>query len=154
MIGETYRDVEVVYLIDENKWRFTVNGRERTAETLSKARESIDRSLSNVSQKKEQAWKPFEVWHRERYGDGFKKVLLTSVAEGRSRWDKSAYAWISNNGKRSKEPMSLLFSIDEHNNALVEKIVSLEAEGHRIDIEIGENVKQLQPVTISSEAQS
>lgn len=58
LITDTYRDIEIVLLEDENKWRFTANGRERTAPTLPKAREYIDNALDAVKSKKEKPWEP------------------------------------------------------------------------------------------------
>lgn len=71
-IKQTYRDIEIVYIESDDRWNFTVNGRERNRESLVKAKESIDRALDN--EVKERPWKPFEAWFSERYG--IVKIML------------------------------------------------------------------------------
>lgn len=151
-VTTTYRDIEVALLEDANQWKATINGRERTFPTLPKARESIDKSLANIAKKTVAPFERFDVWFRERYGNGFKKVTVTSYAEGRSHWDKSQYAWVNKNGERSKEPISQLFPINEINTDLVEQITKLEDQGKAIDEQIGELAKQLQSLAIPTEA--
>lgn len=79
-ITQTYRDVEVTLREDENTWSFTVNGRQRSAPTLPKAREYIDNALDEVKAGKVKAWEPFMAWTDHGFG-GLRKVKVTSQAE-------------------------------------------------------------------------
>lgn len=133
-IKTEYRGVEIVYLEDPNRWRFTANGRERSAESLVKAREAIDRALDDVKAKKEKPWEPFDaIFNASTYNGSadYLKVKVTSVAEERSY--SGPQVWISNNGKRSKEALSRLFKDCPENEALIAEMVRLQAEREAID---------------------
>jgi hypothetical protein len=129
-IKTTYRDVEIVYLEDPNKWRFTANGRERSAESLVKAREAIDRTLDK--EVKEKPWEPFEAYFN-RYADGdpFKKVLITSVAEGRSY--SGVEVWVKDGNSRSKESLRHMYKVCPENEATIAELVRLAAEKKAIE---------------------
>lgn len=129
MITETYREIEIVLLEEENKWRFTANGRERTAPSIVKAHEYIDNALDEVATKKVKAWKPFEAYFKVSYQDTFEVVTVTSQAEdGRDNF------WINNKNKdyrgfkekgRSKERVSTLFVISPENDKLIAEYKAL-----------------------------
>lgn len=127
-IKSNYRDVEIIYLEDPNKWRFTVNGRERSTESLAKARESIDRALDDV--KKGKAWEPFEAYFCRGYSsNNFRKVKVTSMAE--TRYGKPDF-WINDNGQRSKESASSLYKVSAKNDALIAELQRLQKESEAL----------------------
>lgn len=136
-IKQTYRDVEIVYVESDDKWNFTVNGRERNLESLAKAKESIDRALDK--EVKERPWKPFEAWYTGGYGGGdFQKVRVTSEADkdyGRRQF------WISREAenkynqkeqKRQKVTMDYLFATSPQNDEKIDKIISLREQADKL----------------------
>jgi hypothetical protein len=152
-IKTTYRETEIIYLEDPNRWRFTANGRERSAESLVKAREAIDRALDEVREKKQKPWEPFEAYFAKGYRDeGFVRVRVTSVAEERSYSSEPKF-WISKpdaKGKpeRSKESASSLFKLCAENEALITEMGKLYAERERVDGAIRDARRQMVKIEI------
>ena len=147
-ITTTYRDIVITYWEGDNKWRFTANGRERSSESLVKAKESIDRALDEVKAEKVKPWQPFEAYLGDRYSTSgkYQKVKVTSVAEDRGYGEGKM--WVSNNGNRSKESISSLYAVTPENDALISEIQRLtkerealeeklrEAKGKMVNIEV------------------
>lgn len=92
--------MEIVYVERDDKWNFTVNGRERNLESLAKAKESIDRALNY--ERKERPWKPFTAYYKRYSGDDFQLVTVTSQADP-GRYNSGVYFWISKQDGRKKE---------------------------------------------------
>ena len=157
MVTETYRDIEITLLEDENKWRFTANGRERTAPTLPKAREYIDNALDAVKAKKEKPWEPFEAWYSARYGRyDLIKAMVTSEAEtrhGREFWITYTSKDYRGNDERKREKVSLskLFQLSPENDAVIQRIRDLEAQSEKLDLEIREARGKLMPISIPAD---
>lgn len=109
-IKVTYGGVEIVYVERENRWRFELRGRERSSESLEKAKEAIDRP-------EPQEKKPFtrvSAWV-SKYS-GFEKVEVTSIAEGGYGHTR---VWTVGTGgrrgkERSKESASLCYPSPEN----------------------------------------
>jgi len=146
MITENYRDIEIVLLEEENKWRFTANGRERTAPTLPKAREFIDNALDAVNSRREKPWEPFQAYRRRGYhSEEFDVVTVTSLAE-RGRWKNVDEYWIKGKNGRDKVSVDDLYALSEANTALIKRIAELDAERERIDTMVGEQRAQLERI--------
>lgn len=150
-IKQTYRDVEIIYIEREDKWNFTVNGRERNLESLAKAKESIDRALDR--EVKERPWKPFEAWYEDRYGNReYRKVRVTSEADkdyGRRQF------WITREiedrhgrkeQKRSKVAMDYLFAATPENDEKIRRIIELRKEADSLYEQAGTLKGELMPV--------
>jgi hypothetical protein len=147
MITENYRDYEIVLLEEENKWRATINGRERTFDTLPKVRESIDRFEDEP--KKVKKWEPFDAYKRDGYGRGeFVIVKVTSLAE---KDYGSPQVWVSNDGKRSKEQAKYLYEASSANAAIVAEIQRLEGEISKLNSQKSEQAGKLTAITLPSE---
>lgn len=141
MISETYREIEIVLLENENKWRFTANGRERTAPTLPAAREAIDKAL-----KAETKWEPVDAYFTSYNSSGPVRVTITSEAGGHH--GNYRQFWISNNGKRSKESEGVLYAITPENDALFARIVELVKQQKALREQEKELLQQLRPIQI------
>lgn len=144
-IKKTYRDVEIIYVEREDKWNFTVNGRERNSDSLAQAKESIDRSLDY--EKKERPWKPFAAYHQD-YNRDFEPVTVTSVAD--KGHGSAAYYWISKvkgrDKKRSKESEFELFAATPENEQKIARWRELNAEIRRLDSEKRQLVHEMEHV--------
>jgi hypothetical protein len=98
-----YDGLEIVYWEYENKWKFELRGRERSAESLKRAKEIIDKP----DPKKKNSFKriPALILGSALIGDNgdrFKKVEVTSVAE-QKYYQSSPQLWIIDSaGKREQ----------------------------------------------------
>jgi hypothetical protein len=157
LIKHTYRDIEITYIEGNDKWNFTVNGRERNRESLTKAKESIDRALDN--EVKERPWQPFEAWYENRYSGNrdYEKVRVTSEADrdyGRRQF------WImrevtDNKGnkeqKRVKVQMDYLFASTPENDQKIRQITELREQANKLYEEAKAVSSKLAPiVTVKS----
>lgn len=151
IIKQTYRDVEIVYIEREDKWNFTVNGRERNLESLAKAKESIDRALDK--EVKERPWKPFEAWYENRHGErDYQKVRVTSEADrdyGRRQF------WITREvedkygqkeQKRQKVTMDYLFAVSPDNDERIQQVMELRKQADSLYERAGEIRGSLAPI--------
>lgn len=127
-IKETYKEVEITYNERNNTWEFILRGRERTAESLAKAKEIIDKPPAPKE-------KPFErvpVWYCH-YREGWHRGTVTSLkqcrysshVEARVSFGKESIATVG--AVRVVEP-SELFPCNEKSDALVEEWKVLEEE--------------------------
>ena len=112
----TYEGIEIAYIEGSNDWRFELRGRSRRAESLSKAKEFIDKEPS-----KKKPFEPFSALVVTRYDNGdFRQVQVTSCA-GPSRYKGAELEWwISDNGRREKKAGSDLIEdcLDARNQLL------------------------------------
>lgn len=157
MIAETHREIEITLLEDENVWRFTANGRERTAPTLPKAREYIDNALDKVGEDKAKKWKPIPAYYCESYsGSDFQLGSITSIAEP-SRYNRSdMQAWLSTpdakRGTRCKKSLNDLYAVTPKNSALIEKIKATKVQVRELENQVRKYRADLTVVTLPKEA--
>lgn len=122
-----YEGIEISYVEGSNDWHFELRGRSRSAESLAKAKEAIDKQ----PKEKRTEFPRFQCYKQKRYGDsGFDVVTVTSIADKSYRGEQF---WISNGKERSKESMTLLYPVNPHNTALVERIKEKEREAAELD---------------------
>src|SRR5688572_16715979 len=130
---ETYRDVQITLLEDENKWRFTANGRERTAPTLPKAREYIDNALDAVESKKEKPWEPIDAYWLDVYPRDLgtlDKGRITSIA-GRDYRGRTE-VWFSGTRRgRCKTSLENLCVVTPENESVFQEMRVIETETER-----------------------
>lgn len=113
----TYHDIEITYDEIENKWKFTLRGRDRSADSLGAAKAAIDKQPTEKA-------KPFEkipAW-QIHYNGPIDKVELTSIAERQYGRD---YVWIKDSaGKRSKEVVERsIYPQNPTNDAIIAEII-------------------------------
>lgn len=121
-----YENVVIGYIQSENKWVFELRGRERKAESLTQAKEWIDKPEPDAKKKK--AFERFEVYLFKPSSWDCNKpeiVTLTSAAEpSQYGHGEITQAWImKRNGERSKEDLRSLFIIAPSN---VERLAQYE----------------------------
>lgn len=132
----------ITYDEQENKWKFTLRGRDRSAESLLKAKEIIDKPVEKA--------KPFEkipAWFF-KYGDGPIKVDVTGVAESHG-YGGEVSVWVNNKGTRSKERANgNIFPQNEKNDALVEEIIEKETRATELRSESYDLKAKLQKLVL------
>jgi hypothetical protein len=129
MISETYKDMEVRYLEDNNQWGiYEDQSLTHRTDSLRKAREWIDRY-----KKKPMKRRPVFFCTNEWNNTGlFEKVDLTSINPYKKHYSNSFDCTIVYNGRRSKVKTSDVYEATKANekkvgeiNAIVKKIQSL-----------------------------
>lgn len=114
-IAIVYNNVEIIYDENDNVWRFELRGRQRSTESLAKAKEAIDKPLP-VGKKKFERFSAYLA----RHDSGFKIVEVTSIADGPS-WRNKTEVWITFDGNRQKVGLDDLYAVTPENEALIAK---------------------------------
>lgn len=119
-----YSGITIEYREESNRWFFEVNGRERSADSLTKAKESIDRP------EREKPVKPFartKAYLMHSYsGDAYQVVDVTSIAE--RGYSTGVHFWVSVNGQRKKESGYALVEVTEASTRVIEACKQLRAQ--------------------------
>lgn len=154
----THNGVEIVYNESQNVFEFTLRGRERSAPSLAKAKEAIDK----VPDPKDPNEKPFERikcycdgGYFDKDGTGHAIVEVTSVADGKGYYGGPEF-WASGEGSgysrgkklRSKVYGSHLFPVNDKNTAIIEQLKVKYAERAKLDEEIEALKKKRQQIKI------
>lgn len=122
-ITQTYRDIEITLLEEDNEWRFTANGRERKAPSLPKAKEWIDNALDKVATKKEKPWESIEAYYVDTYPTSLgnlKKGKITSIA-GKDYRGRDEVWFVSDNGRR-KVSLAYMVAVTDGNEAIFARL--------------------------------
>jgi hypothetical protein len=125
-----YAGITIVYTEADNLWRFELRGRDRSADSLAKAKEFIDKHPAEKG-------KPFErvkAYLTSRFDGEYKPCEITSIAE--SSWGTNC-AWISIDGKRKKENVGRLIPATPENDSIIAQIVVMNAERTKLTKQIG-----------------
>lgn len=142
----TYGDIEIVYDEEKNRWRFTLDGRERSAEMLTNAKKAIDAP----ERKTKKAFEPIQAWIIRVWGGGRQLVTITSVAE-RVRYSRGTEVWVKKGGKREKVSLGSLYADTPQNFATFAEIDALEKEIEALQKKRNHKYAGLKRVTIPGE---
>jgi pyocin large subunit-like protein len=136
--------IEIRYVEGEDVWRFELRGRERSSESLAKAKEAIDKP-----EPKER--KPFTRFkaYRSSYGERYVVVEVTSFADT-PFWSGTQY-WVTGDKKREKVSHRNLYPVNEHNTPLVEQIAELSKQVDELQDKIRKVSEKLQSVAADKE---
>lgn len=115
-----YEGIDISYVEASNRWRFELRGRERSAESLSKAKEVIDKPEPG-EKKPFTRMKAFLI----RY-DGIHLVEVTSIAENDG--SRSLYLWVMEGQTRRKESASSLCVDSSSNRGKLDEMKKLRKE--------------------------
>ena len=109
LMETVYHEVTITYDERDNRWHFEVEGRERSSESLSKAKEMIDNPPKEKSK-----FKRFQAYYKD-CSYKFELVTVTSIAEG-SSWDRSLkYRIVTSRGQHFKIGFRDLVAINPEN---------------------------------------
>lgn len=117
----TYKDIEITYDEYENKWTFTLRGKDRSTDSLKAAKEMIDAPPP----RDKKAFTKTEVWHdgnlEQWVNDSkFVKVSVTSIAE--PDYAKEPQVRCSQGKGRRTVRVKDLFYITPANDAKIDQI--------------------------------
>lgn len=141
-----YKDIEISYVEGTNDWHFELRGRTRKADSLSKAKEAIDKE---PPEKRAQTFPRFEAYLWS-YSE-LKTVTVTSAAEDGYYGATKAFWVTDKQGQRRKERESSLFPVNDHNTELIGQIKAKDAERERINKEIEGLKEKLQTASMPKE---
>lgn len=136
---ETYKDIVIEYREKQNDWLFLLRGVERTASSLTLAKEAIDKPPSV----KDKTFTRTPCWFESRWEAGWVEVEVTSIVAPRPHELEPCDCWVVHDGNRSKETMRYLFPKNPHNDALMVKIMDLCAQIKALAEEKNKLTKQL-----------
>lgn len=141
----TYSDIEISYNEDKDRWDFELRGRRRSAESLAKAKEAIDKE---PAEKRKQVFPRFTAY-RFRYGQEIETVTVTSVA------DEQGFGglrfWIAGKNGREKERCTMLFPVNESNDAIIIEMQSIQTQMDALEEKKDALREKLQSATIPKE---
>lgn len=129
-IQTVHSDVTITYNERDNKWEFTLRGRDRSYPTLAQAKEFIDKP---VPKEKSKPFEKIPAWHFD-YGDGPVKVVVTGIAE--IDYARRQCVWINKKGTRSKEPVTEVFPQNEKNDAIAAATIEKRAAAEKLSKEV------------------
>ena len=144
-----HSEVEIEYNEENDRWDFTVGGRERFAKSLSKAREAID----TVPATKKKGFEPFKAYWTSTSQYQIRNVVtVTSVAEKSSGMYGPSF-WIkTERGERTKVAQGQLAAITPENEAIIDKLCELGDQQRSIGKEITKLWESVKHVEVPSEA--
>ena len=141
----THDGTLITYNEQENKWKFTLRGRDRSAESLAKAKEFIDKPLPAEKAK------PFEkipAWLFKYDGDTPARIDVTGIAEGRG-YGGGEYVWINHKGARSKEAVRFsIYPSNPKNDEIVQRVSAKREAVKSLQEEISTLKRQLVPLVL------
>jgi hypothetical protein len=117
--------------MDSDKWEFVLRGRTRKVETLSKAREAIDK----VPKTENVPFPRFTALLADPMGIAFDTVEVTSYAGRASEYEDYEHEFwcVDSNERRSKEYRSRLFQNSTYNLECIEQMKLVRAEIKRLE---------------------
>lgn len=120
MIEQTHDGVKITYNESRNVWEFELRGRCRSAESLAKAKEAIDKPVPE----KTKPFERFDAWFNS-YGEWL-RATVTSISESNS-WNQQV--WISlpktetnRKERRLKTTPENLYPCGPKNDSILKKI--------------------------------
>lgn len=142
-----YNGIEITYDEGRNEWLFELRGRSRKADSLTLAKEAIDKE---PKEKRAQTFPRFEAYFK--HYSGWQKVIVTSIAEDPYYRGSGKSFWIlGSGGKRSKESDSGLFPVNDHNTALLDAIHAKEKDIEVLEQQKSALYEKLQKATVPQE---
>lgn len=132
IIKLTHNGVEIVYDEKDNLFRFELRGRQRSATSLLKAKEAIDKQPTEKEKKaafqRTRCWTKENMWSRG--GSEWRIIEATSVADGYT----GAYVWtVDGQKQRAKYRASDLVPCSPENDRKIEELRQAEKQIAELD---------------------
>lgn len=140
-----YEGITITYRESDNRWAFELRGRQRSSESLEKAKEAIDKP---VNDKEEKPFQRIPIYIKgKRYGNAsYEQAEITSVAEGRS--GATPYVWVSRGKERSKESSYFCFKVNDANTQLVTDIAAIQKQIDELKTQLSDKEQKLQRIEV------
>lgn len=144
-IKVTHSGVTITYNEREDKWQFTLRGRDRSADSLAKAKEYIDKP---IPAEKAKPFAKIPAWLYSYNAEEPVKVEVTGIAEINYGCQS---VWINNSGVRSKERVHNIYQRNDKNDMLIGQIISKLQQVGSLREEISDIKSMLGQLIISKE---
>lgn len=142
----THHEIEIAYDESDDLWHFDLRGRKRSAPTLSKAREAIDKE---PAEKRKQVFSRFGAY-LFKYPCGYEIVTITGLAE--EALGRLLKFWVADKaGNRSKEYANSLFPVNDKNTAIVANIANLQKQIDDLEEKKNKQHERLQAAVVPTE---
>jgi hypothetical protein len=143
-------EVPITYNESKDKWEFTLRGHDRSAESLAKAKEYIDKP---VPAEKAKPFEKIPAWNYG-YSDKPTRIEVTGIAESRGFRPNEIYVWIKNGTKREKVDASYrIYPSNPKNDALMDSIIEKLVSIKKLNNECSLIRQKLEPLVIAKEAE-
>lgn len=144
-ITVTYKGIVIAYDEYRNRWMFVLRGREKSSESLSNAKETIDKPAPKATK----PFTPIPAWYI-RHSSNAVPVEVTSVAE--NGYGRGLFVWIKCGKQRSKESVAYsIYPRSDKNDELCRQMESKRKQMESIDQEIDKLKRALDPLVIEKE---
>lgn len=148
-ITHTHNGTVVTYNENNNRWEFTLRGRDRSTESLTLAREAIDKP----DPKKAKPFEKIAAWFM-KYGDNIEKVEVTGIGE-KSRYSSSSHeVWIKTSNGRNKQDVHYLKPSNEKNDSIIAQMLARRESIAKLEKEFEKLKSSLEPLKIQVEEEA
>jgi hypothetical protein len=144
-LQHTHDGTVITYNEKENKWEFTLRGRDRSAESLAKAKEFIERP---VPAEKAKPFEKIPAWLFEHHNKPV-RIEITGIAETPAHRLNEKHVWIKKGGKREKHRVSFcVFPATSLNDEIAAAIIEKTDEIRKLNKECSDLQRRLQPLEL------
>ena len=144
-VNTTHSGIEITYKEEDNRWYFELRGRSRNAESLTKAKEAIDKE---PSEKRKQVFPRFDAYRINSWG--WDLVSVTSVADAGYR--SGEYFWVNSKKRgREKESALSLVPVNDQNSITMKEINAIEEQIASLEEVKSKRFERLQCATVPKE---
>jgi len=141
----THDGTLITYDEQENKWTFTLRGRDRSAESLAKAKEIIDKP---VPAEKAKPFEKIPAWLFKYDGDTPERIEVTGIAEDRG-YGGGQRVWIKHRGNRSKESTSFsIYPVSPQNDVIAQQVIEKQEFIAQLRGEVSVLKRKLSPLVL------
>ncbi len=142
-----YNETTILYDEENNRWKFELRGRHRSAESLAKAKEFIDKP---VNDKEEKPFTRIAVFAKPKYGYNKNEMFdigeVTSVAE--SSYGSRKEVWVVVGKTREKRDADNCYIKNDQNAEIITQIKSFTNQIHALEERRFKLYEKLQPITV------
>jgi hypothetical protein len=147
-IQVVHDETTITYNESEDKWEFTLRGRDRSAESLAKAKEYIDKP---VPAEKAKPFEKIPAWLLD-YNRKPVQVEVTGVAE-RTRYGGEEEVWIKSGATRCKQKVRNIVPSNRKNDELIASMLCNLEDQRKLSNEYEKLRQKLDPLVIAKEAE-
>lgn len=141
-----YEGIEIAYDESANLWRFELRGRQRSADSLAKAKEYIDKPIPEGKK----AFQRIPAIRLRNYDSDPDRGEITSIAEG-YKYSNSKEVWfIGADKNRRKHYASDFIAVNDANTAMLATLANYRAEVNRLNQKSIELYGQLEKIDLES----
>jgi hypothetical protein len=149
-IQVVHDETTITYNESKDKWEFTLRGRDRSAESLAKAKEYIDKP---VPAEKAKPFEKISAWNYA-HSDKPERIEVTGIAESNGYCRDELHVWIKLGTSRQKVSVPYrIYPSNPKNDALMASIIEKLAAVRKLQDECSLIRQKLDPLVIAKEVE-